>query len=406
MRFAVTEIPPSLAQLLNPFWLALGLAFSAACAPPPQVISGPCTQDSQCGEYRFCDESSGLCLCSEDRGCGDQEFCNAAYMCQLVAGCLDNSDCEGETFCDVNSGQCLSSLQCSQDTHCLFNHVCDVAQARCVEGCRDEADCALGMACIGASDQSLGICIEGLCRNTEMCETQELCDLSTGRCVYDDRGPYCGPCQNLWNGEECGGGANYCLVDTSDPSGRSYYCGVDSSQGQPCPQGYEKHDVIILPPAAPLCRTETCVDERCSANGGACEVDEDCPYALPGGDCARAVVGNCRDDQTQACASDDECCATPPCDEGLCVRQECRGGEGDALGHCTCTRDLDCPADACIEADLSDPDNPVLGRCLISGHACYEDLDCNVITCVEGGCLIGQNCAPAADQTCADLLGE
>ncbi len=387
------------------FLPGLAVLFSLACTPPKQV-SGPCHSDSQCEEYRFCDEASGLCLCSDDRACSDGEFCNAAFMCQAQTGCLDNSDCDNSTFCDVKSGQCISDLQCTMNTHCAFNQVCDKSLQRCVEGCRDEGDCVLGMACIGAADGALGTCVEGLCRSTDMCDTQEICDPATGRCVLDQRGPYCGPCQNLWTAEECGGRANYCLVDTSDPSGGSYYCGVDSSQGQPCPAGYEKHNVIILPPAAPLCRTAICADGLCSGNGGSCEVDEDCPYALPGGDCARAVIGNCRDAENKSCASDDECCETPPCDEGLCVRQECRGGEGDALGHCTCTRDLDCPTDSCVDADLSDPDNPVLGYCMIGGHDCYEDIDCDVITCIDGGCRIGQNCAPANDQTCADLRHE
>jgi hypothetical protein len=233
---------------------------------------------------------------------------------------------------------------------------------------------------------------------------QEICDLSTGTCVYDDRGPYCGACQNLWTDDECGGGANYCLVDTADPSGRSYYCGVDCSQGQACPYAYECHDVIILPPAAPLCHVERCVEQRCSTNGGPCSVDEDCPYSPPGGDCARAKIGNCLTEQTRACSGDDACCDNPPCAEGSCVLQECRGGEGDALGHCTCTRDLDCPSDECRGADLSDPNNQIPGHCLLGGHACFDDIDCDVIACVEGGCMIGQNCAPSNDRTCRDLV--
>ncbi len=380
----------------------LPLALSAgSCEQQP--VEGPCSDDSQCGDYRFCNEVSGLCQCADDRGCSNGEFCNPAFMCQIVAGCRDNGDCLGETFCDVLSGRCIGDDQCSIETHCPFNQVCDPALGSCVEGCSDEADCVLGYACIGATRSSFGQCAIGVCRGNELCGVQELCNMSTGTCVFDDRGDYCGACQNTWEPDECGGGANYCLVDTADPSGRSYYCGVDCSQGQECPFAYECHDVIILPPAAPLCRVEGCLEGACSQTGGPCVEDQDCAHGPPGGDCARARIGNCLQDQTLECGQDSDCCEGADCPPGSCVTQECRGGEGDALGHCTCTRDLDCPAQRCMDADLSDPDQQIPGTCELSGHACYTDLDCAFIACVEGGCQIGSNCAPADDRTCRDL---
>lgn len=368
--------------------------------------SGPCTSDRACGDYHFCDEKSGECRCSDNRGCGQGEFCNPAFMCQTIAGCRDNVDCLGETFCDVGSGMCVGKDQCTLETHCPFNHVCDPAVGHCVDGCRDEGDCMLGYSCIGATRSSFGQCAAGICRDNDMCRVQEICDLSTGSCLFDDRGPYCAACQNTWAPDECGGGANYCLVDPSDPAGATFYCGVDCAQGQDCPRSYYCHDVIILPPSAPLCHVEKCVGGHCTTHTDqTCQQDQDCEYGRPGGDCARAHVGNCIVDQARACSSDDECCDTPPCPAASCVTQECRGGEGDRVGHCTCTRDLDCPADNCIGADLTDPEHQIPGACLISGHSCYGDLECNIITCVEGGCMIGQNCAPDADQTCADLQG-
>lgn len=384
----------------TPAFLSLMTAFlSLGC--PPAAETGPCRNDKECGDYRFCD--AGLCLCADDRGCSQGESCNAAFQCQAVAGCRDNSDCQGETFCDITSGLCIGADQCAIDLHCPFGNVCDAALTECVRGCREEGDCALGFACIGAGRDRLGQCAMGICRGNDLCKIQEICDLSSGECIFDDRGPYCGACQNLWSDDECGGGANYCLVDTGDPSGRSYYCGVDCSQGQACPFGYECHDVIILPRSAPLCRVEKCLAGSCSTGGASCTVDQDCLLGPPGGDCPRARIGNCLDDQTRSCGGDDDCCDQPPCGEGLCVVQECRGGEGDVLGHCTCTRDMDCPIDECRDADLSDPENQVAGDCLISGHACYDDIDCDIIACVEGGCMIGQNCAPANDRTCREL---
>ena len=44
-----------------------------------------------------------------------------------------------------------------------------------------------------------------------------------------------------------------------------------------------------------------------------------------------------------------------------------------------------------------------LGHCLIGGHRCYDSADCDVIACVNGGCLIGANCAPDEGLTCRDM---
>ena len=44
-----------------------------------------------------------------------------------------------------------------------------------------------------------------------------------------------------------------------------------------------------------------------------------------------------------------------------------------------------------------------MGHCELSGHPCYLDFECDVITCVEGGCLIGQNCAPANGLSCVEV---
>jgi hypothetical protein len=138
----------------------------------------------------------------------------------------------------------------------------------------------------------------------------------------------------------------------------------------------------------------------CTRSLTACAVDEDCPEGPPGGDCFQQVGrrGSCAVDTNIECGEDSDC------PEGSCILIECRGSEGERFGHCSCTRDSDCPRDECDGSDLSDPNNPVLGFCKLSGHDCYEDFECDVITCVEGGCLIGSNCAPSNDRSCRDVL--
>jgi hypothetical protein len=48
-----------------------------------------------------------------------------------------------------------------------------------------------------------------------------------------------------------------------------------------------------------------------------------------------------------------------------------------------------------------------MGECSISRRKCVGDPDCRTIRCVDfqgaGGCLIGQNCAPANGLTCNEV---
>jgi hypothetical protein len=397
------------------------LVVAASCAQCGPV--SVCTEDVQCnlpGEtYNYCDVANGVCLCKDSRGCGAGETCNPLGFCQSESGCNSNDECDGDgLFCDTTTSQCLSvkecdpnedQLCCTLDSHCPFGNICTELEKKCEPGCRDEGDCNIGQACVGGGLGRIGQCAAGVCTENNLCKFGELCNLEEASCVFDTRGPYCFSCTGGVASDDCGAYGNYCLTDTSDPLGRSSFCGVDCSQGQPCPFGYECHDVIIIPPAAPFCGVEGCQGATeegpgtCSSSGTSCNVDEDCPVGPPGGDCPRADVGNCADGITE-CTVDAYCCAGGDCPEGSCIKQQCRGSEGGAFGHCTCTRDADCPRDRCLDADLTDPDAPIAGHCELSGHRCFEDLDCDTIACVEGGCLIGSNCAPANDRNCRELV--
>jgi hypothetical protein len=406
--------------------LVIGLAFFAGCAAcGGSTGPKPCESDSECqaidGEFSRCNVDEGICECVDDRACGLGEICNASGRCQSLSGCVSNEQCvTGESdpcanqFCDILTSQCVSICECGEDddcctidSQCPFGAVCNTLERKCVPGCRADGDCRLGEGCIGAGLLGqLGECAAGVCTANNLCRFGQTCNLEQGECTFDTRGPFCLGCAGGVASDDCGEGGNYCLTDTSDPTGRSEFCGVDCSKGQSCPFGYSCNDVIIIPPSAPFCSAEVCLETgRCSANGNInCTEDEDCPVGLPGGNCPRADIGNCIQDQTQDCERDSDCCEGAQCPEGSCVKQECRGGEGDAFGHCSCTRDLDCPRDSCEDQDLSDPENPRPGRCSLAGHECFDDVDCDVIACIDGGCRIGANCAPANDRNCRELL--
>jgi hypothetical protein len=384
--------------------LLLTLAHACDCGQ-----GGPCDDDADCDPegqgYRGCELESGLCICIDDRGCGDGEFCNAAGSCQAIAGCATNDDCGNSLFCDVTSSRCLSLTECGGedcctiDSQCAYTFVCEPITKACIEGCRDDGDCLLGQGCVGGGLGRLGLCGTA-CTNDTLCDPGEICNLDTGVCEKDVRGPYCLSCAGGVGSDDCGEPGNYCLVDTTIATNPpTEFCGVDCWNGEACPNGYECSDVIIVPPSAPLCGAEACVGDVCTTSGGGCTVSEDCPFGPPQGNCVEergGRAGNCDTPPYTPCSQDSEC-------DGTCILTECRGGEGDVLGSCSCTTNSDCPVDDCVGGD---PQTNTRGHCRLSGHDCFQNFECEVITCVEGGCLIGSNCAPSNDRSCADLLPE
>ena len=385
------------------------LVWSSCEGCAPELLQ--CSTDAQCdpsGEgFLRCDVDLGICLCSDDRGCDPGEVCNALGRCQAESGCNSNDECRTGLFCDITVSQCLAVTECAPaagerccvlDSQCGFNTICDSLGKKCIPGCRDEADCILGQACVRSLGQPLGQCAAGVCSGDNLCLFGQICN-SDGSCENDNRGPYCLGCSGGVASDDCGEPGNFCLTDSVNGG---EFCGVDAAAGQACPFGYQPSDVIIIPPAAPFCNAEVCLiadgdtSGRCSLNNTGCSIGGDCPIGFPGGDCPRSAVGNCKIDQLQACVADDECGQG---DE--CIKQECRFSEGDTFGYCSCTRDSDCPRDRCVDI------NPVstLGHCELSGHDCFADADCEaIIQCIEGGCFIGRNCAPGDGHTCRDLV--
>jgi hypothetical protein len=443
---------PDLLRTLLRLVVVVSAGALGACTGGP--VDGKCENDGQCnvaleGDYRRCDTTTGECLCTDDRACGG-DTCNAAGRCQPKSGCFSNKECITDQqgcsnqFCDTRTNTCLSVCECDPDddercctldSHCAFGQICSTLERRCIPGCRDDGDCFIGAGCVKDTPTSIGQCAAGVCTANNLCQFGEICDIVNGNCEFDARGPYCFSCTGGVASTDCGAGGNYCLTDTTDPTGQSSFCGVDCSQNQACPFGYECSEVIIVPQTLPFCSAEICEKNfgqqngRCSSNTNVtCSVDEDCPIGLPGGTCPRyrttcaaesvcpggstcpvsgicPPFGHCIVGQLP-CEQDAECCDDDAtCPEGSCVLQRCIGGEGAAFGHCTCTIDSDCPRDECVGENLSDPNNPIFGRCSLAGHKCLDDIDCDVIACVNGGCRIGANCAPANDRSCREIVG-
>lgn len=321
------------------------------------------------------DADSGACLCGSDAACTSGERCNRAGRCQARVGCESSLDCPAGTFCDRTSGECLEDEVCTEDIHCPLGEVCDALRYRCVPGCRETGDCPLGgvCRCTNGSDAGcrIGRCEAFSCDDDSFCRYGERCvpgedPSGPKRCVKDERGPFCGGCElDPGSFTRCPGAeedANFCLLDRKVSFYRTY-CGVDCSQGQACPWGFECRNILILTSA--LC-TE---DADCPARGPACASDADCP------------AGRC-DAATGRCGG------------------KCSYNEDSKRGYCTCSSDGECPRDTC---------DPGSRRCRITRKPCSIDGDeCSrAIYCVNMGdraaCLIGKNCAPGEGITCEDV---
>lgn len=412
-------------------WLAAILVLSACSGNTVPV--GICTNDSECTiPGTRCDLSQMQCVCATDEACDSESFCNSAGVCQKRTGCAITADCGAGTFCDIASGLCLQDpgepglgSPCGLSSQCPYGTVC--RDGTCQEGCFGNGDCPLGQICVD------GFCFTGgpgerLCTDNNFCEYGDVCG-TDNRCREDRRGPYCRGCspRSSTNPNPCDDRRNFCLLNTQELGGFTNFCGVDCSTGQDCPSGYGCSNIVVL-------TRSTCSNTaECRCGGpvtfasATCSVAEPCRPTLPDGtpdpdaqscvvagapacnggvegqaDCVVPVgqtSGNC------TCASNSDCSEGGTCVAGLCcggsVRPEedlrCVGGEGRVTGFCTCATDDDCGGDSC---------DPVSGRCGITGVPCTPGQnDCPTISCINGGCLVGQNCAPQQGLSCSEVTG-
>lgn len=379
-----------------------------------------------------CDLEVRQCVCATDEACADGFFCNRAGLCQAIAGCLSNIDCPREgTYCDAATGQCLPgpSLQlgstCGLASHCPFGTIC--TDGSCVAGCFDDGDCPLGQVCLDGSCAGG----DGVCADDSFCGYGERCIDSTSpaTCRVDRRGPYCQGCsfRTVMNPEPCDHPRNFCLINSLEASGFRSFCGVDCSLGQECPNGYDCHGVVILTedvctfnaqcrcdPRTIRFATATCTvaaacdprnpDGTPDTNASACVFagQRHCNGGVEGGP-ASCIVGKDQRFGNCTCATNDECGEGGICVDGVCcsgeIREDrdCAVGENRVSGFCTCATDDDCPRDACDGSR---------GACAITGQPCTPGADdCGPIPCVDGGCVIGANCAPLQGLSCSVVTG-
>jgi hypothetical protein len=267
-----------------------------------------CTSDADCPVGFRCNTSTGLCLCASDEVCGPEEYCAPDGLCRRRMSCETNLDCPDDTYCDTTTGNCIEQGKCTDDKHCPLGQICSEFFS-CVPGCRISGDCPLGYVCMDSR------CEEDRCENKGYCDIGQLCDMDSLTCYDDTRGPYCSKCSSstIYDPDSCGQGPNFCLVKGGNLALQPY-CGVDCSDGQPCPNGYDCFSVRIV-----------------------------------------YTSDNCRSDEE-------------------CASGSCHIKEGDELGFCLCTADNQCPQDHCD--DFSFQCRITRRFCTPAGNECERPVYC------------------------------
>lgn len=163
-----------------------------------------CKVHDDCGLGEFCVQ--GLCLRGSESTaegckvvtCAEGEICDAGQRCNPVnlvceedLGCSADVDCGDGMRCIVSAGRC--ELGCTPDTAaavCGVTRVC--ADGACVD-CTTDEHCGAGLNC----DRERKICVAPFsCVSTRDCEPPLVCNSLTKQCTVDP-----GPCLS---NEDCG----------------------------------------------------------------------------------------------------------------------------------------------------------------------------------------------------------
>ncbi len=211
----------------------------------------PCVGDSDCAEGSVCDPETNACTgcvddgegAATDTGCAEpnpechipadgEEGPAACVPCEddsdNVDGAVDGGCSDATPHCVTDAAGEVSCGECSSDSDCGGDLVCDPAVAACVPCVDDGVDGAVDSGC-EASGGECAVDADGSATGCVPCEDDAPagaidggCDEAAPACVTDDDGnPVCAPCgadADCDEGEACGDDGT-CAPADSDNDG-------------------------------------------------------------------------------------------------------------------------------------------------------------------------------------------
>lgn len=379
------------------------------CTGDQRTVRG-CDKNQDClaaGYYcKKVGTDPGFCACENNDACEPGEICNGQGVCQKESDCRSNADCPTNKFCNLTTGDCIDRVACGADVHCLPGQVCNLTSSVCQDGCFDNGDCPLYQVC------EAGRCASGKCGDKTFCAYGQFCN--NGVCVNATDPAFCRGCDPQVRGT-CDSLNNFCLINSSyDPgnprSGTENFCGVDCTSANDCPNGYDCGGVILLTSAQCTNNNEcggggrVCVIGEgqlrgfCTCAGSAeCNFDSAPPFCPPQGSCGGLGIIPCNNNTECLSGNCQRTCQWPP-GQPCTADAQCQVLEiclDQGLGTKTCVTD----GTPCNDASQCQCNQ---GSCLNSGRACTTSADC-VLSCVNGGCLLGSACAPLQGLLCPDV---
>ncbi len=342
----------------------------------------PCNDGVNCTND-ICEESTDSCRFEpDDTVCLDGLYCNGEEFCDVSNGCLNGTAPDVDDGIDCTEDQCLEGNNLSDNIgeirHQPWNQRCDDGSL-CTEdicdadsGCRWSPDNE-GQVCTTASNLE-GSCENGICvpdcTQNEDCNdgiecTQDVCDLSIGKCTYRAMDNRCDD-------------DNDCTDDSCNPT---QGCIFDKDDTNACDDGL-------------FCTAiDYCSDGSCMGEGNPCNDTVNCTVdsCLEDSDTCRFTPDDAACDDTNICTAD-VCDADLGCQYSPDQEDEtCTNASGNA-GTCTqgiciveCTNDADCNDGIACTLERCEPSS---GKCVVRAYdnLCDDDNPCtdNVCSTTEG----------------------
>ncbi len=339
------------------------------------VCSTTCTEQTDCPETLYCDETAGVCVlddcdattglcqrpCEDQTDCAEGTYCTTTATGDRVCKVIPDAPAAGTTGYPCALNDCASGYTCIG----LGENIGD-PDAYCSETCTADADCPPDMLCREDADGSHYCVRRGLC---ESCSFDAQCGFENEKCVSAD--PSVAP-DTAYCSTACDPDSNHsCPLDTTCME--AFFCEDSGTWVEDCDQ------------CTGTCGALGAATYQCFHDYGACSGDgELCSPCLHSGQCdtGLCLTGFSSNNRTcsEPCDSHNQC----P-DNYFCVQVTGQANQCvPRTGSCTEPSGGKDYCDYCNDAGQTDPISACMrGWCLPLGGIphCLNDCGAGLPDC-------------------------